>query len=236
MLKRFLKSFNFVERQDFSGLYTDLPISCADKFPDVPKPEPRLTPQLLAAQWVVGDLRGEDMPSLAADLLEAGFDTPVLRRLAGENPVHSTADVKELVDKMFLELAVPCPISETEAKMLLTRQIARDVIAGKRNPWAATTHLMHVVWNRKGRIADVQLLFNLHDEINWDNANRGLIPTLTVELMETFARLGALAEGEKRPILFGLLEGQGWIADDFDAPLPDELLAQFEGRDEPPAK
>jgi hypothetical protein len=29
---------------------------------------------------------------------------------------------------------------------------------------------------------------------------------------------------------FGALEGQGWIADDFDGPLPDDLLAQFEGR------
>jgi prevent-host-death family protein len=34
----------------------------------------------------------------------------------------------------------------------------------------------------------------------------------------------------KLPILFGALEGQGWIADDFDAPLPDEMLAEFEGR------
>jgi len=43
------------------------------------------------------------------------------------------------------------------------------------------------------------------------------------------ARLTTLKK-EKRPIIFGLLEGQGWIADDFDAPLPDEILAQFEGR------
>ena len=34
----------------------------------------------------------------------------------------------------------------------------------------------------------------------------------------------------KRPIHLGLLQGKGWIADDFDGPLPDDLLAQFEGR------
>jgi prevent-host-death family protein len=28
---------------------------------------------------------------------------------------------------------------------------------------------------------------------------------------------------------FGALEGKGWIADDFDEPLPPEILAQFEG-------
>jgi prevent-host-death family protein len=43
------------------------------------------------------------------------------------------------------------------------------------------------------------------------------------------ARLTALRQ-EKRPYKLGLLEGKGWIADDFDAPLPDDLLAQFEGR------
>jgi prevent-host-death family protein len=44
------------------------------------------------------------------------------------------------------------------------------------------------------------------------------------------ARLTTLKE-EKRPIQFGLLEGKGWIADDFDAPLPDDILAGFEGRE-----
>lgn len=35
---------------------------------------------------------------------------------------------------------------------------------------------------------------------------------------------------EKRLTGLGSLKGQGWIADDFDAPLPDEILAEFEGR------
>jgi prevent-host-death family protein len=43
------------------------------------------------------------------------------------------------------------------------------------------------------------------------------------------ARLTSL-KPEKRPIVFGLLQGEGWIAEDFDAPLPDEILAGFEGR------
>lgn len=29
---------------------------------------------------------------------------------------------------------------------------------------------------------------------------------------------------------FGALAGKVWIAEDFDAPLPDEVLADFEGR------
>lgn len=29
---------------------------------------------------------------------------------------------------------------------------------------------------------------------------------------------------------FGTMKGKIWIADDFDAPLPDDVLAEFEGR------
>jgi prevent-host-death family protein len=44
------------------------------------------------------------------------------------------------------------------------------------------------------------------------------------------ARLTSLKNKERCKYSLGLLEGKGWIADDFDAPLPDEILAQFEGR------
>ena len=41
------------------------------------------------------------------------------------------------------------------------------------------------------------------------------------------ARLTA-AKPEKKPIIFGLLKGKLHVADDFDAPLPPEILAEFE--------
>jgi len=41
------------------------------------------------------------------------------------------------------------------------------------------------------------------------------------------ARLTQLAQ-QKKPIVFGLMKGQIWVAGDFDAPLPDEILAEFE--------
>jgi prevent-host-death family protein len=44
------------------------------------------------------------------------------------------------------------------------------------------------------------------------------------------ARLTMLKD-EKRPLVYGLLQGEGWIADDFNDPLPDDILAGFEGRE-----
>jgi prevent-host-death family protein len=43
------------------------------------------------------------------------------------------------------------------------------------------------------------------------------------------ARLGPL-EASPRKRRLGLLDGKFTIPDDFNAPLPDELLAEFEGR------
>ena len=234
MLRKLLNIFNVKERQDFSGLYTDAPISFAEEFPEVPKPEPRLSPTLLAAKWACSDLRPEDMPSIAADLLENGADTPSLRRLAGETQVACSAEIEELVGRMFRELSVPYPISETQAKIIFTRQIAREVIAGERNAWAAASRLEIVIWGWKAEIPSIQSVFDLRDQLNWDNVNRGRIPILTEELIKTFAQIGSRTKRERRLSSFGSLEGKGWIADDFDAPLPDELLAQFEGRDDPP--
>jgi prevent-host-death family protein len=44
------------------------------------------------------------------------------------------------------------------------------------------------------------------------------------------ARLTSLKEEKRRLTGLGALKGKGWIAEDFDAPLPDDLLALFEGR------
>ena len=43
------------------------------------------------------------------------------------------------------------------------------------------------------------------------------------------ARLVPLAPAEKKPRVLGMLRGMITVSDDFDAPLPDDLLALFEG-------
>lgn len=218
---------------DYERAFDAPPVCYSEMFPDVPKPEQSTVPELIAARWVASDLRPEQTPGIAADLLEAGFDAPSLRRLAGEMQVGCRADVEELVVKMLNELGVEVPDSAVEAMMQATRQIAREAIAGTRGSWKAASALErmwgHDIWDHK-YLADVAQLL---DELDWDAAHRRPLATLTEELIEILAHLGTRAEGEKRPLRFGLLEGQGWIADDFNDPLPDDILALFEGRDKP---
>ncbi len=45
-----------------------------------------------------------------------------------------------------------------------------------------------------------------------------------------FARLLPF-DNDKKDIRFGVLRGKVKVADDFDAPLPDDILAEFEGRE-----
>jgi prevent-host-death family protein len=44
------------------------------------------------------------------------------------------------------------------------------------------------------------------------------------------ARLCPLEPRKRNTVKFGLLDGQIEVAPDFDAPLPDDVLAEFEGR------
>lgn len=65
---------------------------------------------------------------------------------------------------------------------------------------------------------------NLPDGIAIDPSQRG-------DVSSPADRLPVDPTGSaKQPVRFGILEGQAWIADDFDAPLPEYLLDAFEGR------
>jgi hypothetical protein len=176
---------------DYERALYALPVSYAAQFPDVPPPAPPTVPELIAARWVAGDIYAEKMPEVAADLLEAGFDTPSLRRLAGEWHASCRADVEELVAKMLSELGVQIPASEAEAKMLATRQIAREAIAGLKNPWKAATELESIwgydLWHHEHLANIAQLL----DEPHWDAGNGRRSAELIAEPVENLALLGA---------------------------------------------
>jgi DNA-binding transcriptional regulator YhcF (GntR family) len=198
MLDRLRAIFRVKETQDFRNLYTDPPISFADRFPEVPPPDNDLTPQILAARWTMDDLRGEDMPSIAANLLEAGQDAPSLRRLAGEINITHSKDIEALVTKVLKELSAQYPLTSEEAMNIYTRQVAREVIAGKRNPWVAASYLSKGLWRLSLNDLNLELIAELLDSLDWDDVNHDRLPQKTHELIEAFARLGAKTEREKQ--------------------------------------
>jgi len=182
----------FPERRTVSDLYNAAPISYAEAFPEVPLPDDPLSPSILAARWLSHALYGEDMPAVAADLLERGLDSPSLRRLAGEMNVTHSGDVKPLVAAALRELGGTWPLSERDAKLIASRQVAREVIHGKRNPWQAASHLETVIWSWGMDAPDLAAIGGISDEVNWDAPHRRPLDKLESDLLRSFAKLAVI--------------------------------------------
>jgi hypothetical protein len=183
-------------REDFLDLYTRPPNSLSALYPDIPPPDPPYCPRLLAARWTVHDLYGEDMPGIAADLLEAEHDTPTIRRLAGEMNVRSSSEVESLVERMFRELGTQYPLSQANANLFISRHIAREVIAGNRNPWAAANTLQITIWGWRAPNSTLGEIFGINDAIDIEPKYRPTLETLRNELLDSFASLARLTDEE----------------------------------------
>lgn len=176
--------------------YLVAPISHAAQYPNVPKPDFGLTPSLVAQQWFGRDLLGEDMPKVAADLLEQGYDSPALRQLAGVMGRPSSADVNRLVEQVLLESGVELPRDERLARLMMTRQIAREVIAGLRNPWDAAAHVETMICGCDPKVSVAYDLAEIRDAFDWKCVLSGDVEKLTAELVGVFARIGAASDEE----------------------------------------
>ena len=82
----------------------------------------------LHAQWRLGRLAPEAWPALAADLLTQGVDAPALQELsaAWASPED---EVQALATQLFRESGM-LPITEVEARWIVARATAEDMLAG----------------------------------------------------------------------------------------------------------
>jgi hypothetical protein len=104
-----------------------------------------LDPNKLAVLYYFGDLSYWQLPKIAGEALELGFDGPSLRRLAGiVNPVAS--DIRpEQIDSAFREMGVAAPIAKGEARLALASEAARRATSGETDVFAEATHIrIHV--------------------------------------------------------------------------------------------
>lgn len=185
------------EPLDLVELRLDDPRPWVGSYPDVPAPEPKQSLQMFVARFVCGDIYGEDTPSLAADLLESGYDTPSLRRLAGETRVHCNADADELMDRISREAGLPVPFPLRHARMLVARQIARKVIVRECDLWSGVRDLKDVWgWREQTEIEDVNAILRAADEFVWDPEEQRYRPVVDADLLDTFARLARLTDAQ----------------------------------------
>jgi hypothetical protein len=193
-LDRLFEKFNSAAASELTRINLEPPRNWSEQYPDTPKHEPKLSIHLIAAQWACHDLHGEDMPGIAADLLEAGLDSPGLRRLAAESEAASTADVAGLVARALRDFGIPHPLPEDQAQLILARQIARQVIAGDRVPSNAANYIEQILWGRRPTNEYLAMLLYLNDEREWDTEYQRFMPAMTVDLMDAFARLAEMSD------------------------------------------
>jgi hypothetical protein len=97
-------------------------------------------PATVAWQYVVRLIFPEDLPTAAAHLLAAGYDSPSLCDLAGPSRRAETAEIDELLDGAMDELGVPIPDEETAERCLL-HHMATQLGAGAISPRDAAARI-----------------------------------------------------------------------------------------------
>ena len=106
----------------------------------------RFDPAKLAVEYYFGDLQYWKLPKLASDALEAGWDGPALRRLAGL-ATRSGSEIRaddlrsDEIDSAFREMGINAPISKDEARLILAVESASRAMDGRSNVFNEATHV-----------------------------------------------------------------------------------------------
>jgi len=96
-------------------------------------PMKKFDPNLFVAKWHCSQAGPEDLPAFAADALEAGYDGPSLRKLAGlVQPTYR--DVGNLFEKALLEIGTIKIQTHKQAVVALSRITAADIVGGRVDP------------------------------------------------------------------------------------------------------
>ncbi len=98
-----------------------------------------MNPKIIAARWALGQLPSEQLPRIALQWLEAGWDSPTLRILAGEtNPIMS--EVGPMFNDVLEELNISLPTS-TEAVARLVSEVAQQIVDGAVTPYDGASQI-----------------------------------------------------------------------------------------------
>lgn len=127
-------------------------------------------PDLFAAKWYCSMVNPEDMPSFAADALEAGFDGPALRRLAGLIKPTSR-DIGTLLDEVLDEIGEIKVRSKEQGIFKLAKTVAQAIVDGQIDPFQGAERLSHYAMEARYP-AELVEFYQLADEPLWGDYAR----------------------------------------------------------------
>jgi hypothetical protein len=119
---------------------------------------------------VLGEQPPEELPSIAADALVAGVDSPSLRLVAG-TPTREYQDARELFIAAANELRLPVPTPE-EARWCRVREWAQAMVDGSVSPYEASRRIWGQGWDELGRPESLTAFVGLASEWEDDEPRR----------------------------------------------------------------
>ena len=136
-----------------------------------------------------GMLRSADLPSMAADALVRGLDSPSLRELAGQSP-RDALDNRDLFVAVIDELGLVMP-SELEALWNLSCATASDIASGAVEPYAGAMLIWRMDWDRLDRRDELSDFIGLASMWQEQPGDRPALEAEIVEYAREFlARVG----------------------------------------------
>ena len=124
----------------------------------------------LLAKHVLGLLPVEALPGIALDAIQAGYDSPSLRQLAGASE-YDTEEAHRLFGKAIQELGLPIP-QAPEGGLTLARDIAREVVSGAIAPYEGAKRIWDQIYTRLPELKQLKPFVGLASEYEDDLEHR----------------------------------------------------------------
>lgn len=118
------------------------------------------------SEYILAPWLAEDLPRIAIEALEEGFDSPSLRMLAASEGCDSDT-LRQLLAKAMNELGIT--ISRTDAALNLARAIAREVLDGTLTPYEGARRIWWRVYNEVEQLGQLAVFVGLASEIEDDD-------------------------------------------------------------------
>ena len=125
--------------------------------------------ELIEAKLALELIPSAEMPQMAQDALEAGFDSPAVLRLAVlEKPTYF--EVRDVLAQASKELGLG-QLTKSEAAVRIAKHLAQEVLTSGRDPLSCVKDLGSL-WIRAGYPRELSSVGNLDDELFIRNGSK----------------------------------------------------------------
>lgn len=112
----------------------------------------------------------DDLPQIAIEALEAGYDSVSLRELAGGQSEHPF-DFRQKFEKALKELQLPMPCRRGAA-ILLACHIAKSILKGEMSPYEGARRIWWDLYTKVPEAIELQTFVGAASEIEDDPEHR----------------------------------------------------------------